>query len=179
MQKNATEKKKKVINSNLCLHAEHVSKSSLEGFAPHLTCPVWRSGGRRSSFPAWSRTPAGRCGRASSDRSGRPCTRPGRRDTGSRRRQTPPRGSPRWGLHPDIRPWGAERSSIGPVSFRSSFSWLQIRSEVKWSVCYLVDNRNSQAEVLDGSLNWFISLSLSEAVVLPSSPSRNTWPKLG
>lgn len=162
-------------HSNLCHPAERASESSLEDFAPHLTCPVWRSGGRRSSSPAWSRTPAGRCGRASSDRSGRPCTRPGHRGTGSRRRRTPPRGSPRSGLRPDIRPWGAERSAIGPVSFRSGLTWLQIRSEV--CVCYLVDNRNTQAEVLDGSLNWFISLSLSEAVVLPSSPSRNTRPE--
>ncbi len=40
-------------------------------------------------------------------------------------------------------------------------------------VCYLVDSRKTHADVLDGSLNWFISLSLSEAVVLPSSPSRH------
>lgn len=41
-------------------------------------------------------------------------------------------------------------------------------------VCYLVDSKKTHAEVLDGSLNWFISLSLSEAVVLPSNPSRQT-----
>lgn len=40
--------------------------------------------------------------------------------------------------------------------------------------CYLVDSKKTHAEVLDGSLNWFISLSLSEAVVLPSNPSRQT-----
>lgn len=39
-------------------------------------------------------------------------------------------------------------------------------------VCYLVDSRKTNAEVLDGSLNWFISRSLSEVVVLPSSPSK-------
>lgn len=36
--------------------------------------------------------------------------------------------------------------------------------------CYLVDRRKTHAEVLEGSLNWLMSLSLSEAVVLPSSP---------
>lgn len=40
-------------------------------------------------------------------------------------------------------------------------------------VIYLVDSRKTQAEVLAGSLNWLISLSLSEAVVLPSSPARH------
>ena len=49
---------------------------------------------------------------------------------------------------------------------------LNIRANSCVSVCYLVDKRKTQAEVLDGSLNWFISRSLSEAVVLPSSPLR-------
>lgn len=39
---------------------------------------------------------------------------------------------------------------------------------------YLVDSKKTHAEVLDRSLNWFISLSLSEAVVLPSSPNKHT-----
>lgn len=44
---------------------------------------------------------------------------------------------------------------------------------------HLVDSRKTQAEVLDGSLNWLISRSLSEAAVLPSSPSGNTGNKGG
>lgn len=44
---------------------------------------------------------------------------------------------------------------------------------------HLVDSRKTQAEVLDGSLNWLISRSLSEAVVLPSSPLRNPGNKVG
>lgn len=44
-------------------------------------------------------------------------------------------------------------------------------SDVCVSVCDLVDSRKTHVEVFVGSLNWFISLSLSEAVVLPSSPS--------
>ena len=36
---------------------------------------------------------------------------------------------------------------------------------------YLVDRRKAWAEVLVGSLNWLMSLSLSEADVLPSKPA--------
>lgn len=44
-------------------------------------------------------------------------------------------------------------------------------------VFYLVDSRKIKAEVLDGSLNWLMSLSLSEADVLPSSPKETNHKK--
>lgn len=155
------------IGNNCLLKA--YSNSSMH-FPTHLTCPAWRSGGRRSSSPAWSRTPAGRCGTASSDRSGRRGTRPGRRGRGSRRHRTPPPGSPRSGSHPGNQPW----QKSGYVCYCYIVAWTFTSIFFHWFDCvgefYLVDSRKTHAEVLAGSLNWFISLSLSEAAVLPSSP---------
>ena len=136
----------------------------------HQTCPVWRSVGRRSSSPGWSRTPVDRCDMAFSVHSGRRGTRPERHGRDSRRHQTPPHGSPRSGSRPDNQPWGPEKSAISLcLLFLRLINLQTCISLILW-VCYLVDSRKTHAEVLEGSLNWFISLSLSEAVVLPSSP---------
>lgn len=148
-------------------------------FLTHLTCPVSRSGGHRFSSPAWSRTLAGIYDMASSDHSGRRGTRPGHHGTGSRRRQTLPHGLPQSGLCQDNQLWGPERSGYvcyhyilcSEVNISHPFSSIYITVVVY--LCYLVDSRKTHAEVLAGSLNWFISLSLSEVVVLPSNPSRH------
>lgn len=148
-------------------------------FSTHLTCPVWRSGGHRSSSPVWSRTPVGRYDMASFGRSGRRGTQPEHHGMGSRRRQTPPLGLRRSGSHPDNQPCIPKRCTIELCLLMSCYILTSIfyinllpfiLMFLHVYVYYLVDSKKTHAEVLVGSLNWFISLSLSEAVVLPSSP---------
>lgn len=79
--------------------------------------------------------------------------------------------------HHAVRPDQVYAQTTSP-EVRSRVTPWQVTStiihEYDWyCVFYLVDSRKTHAEVLDGALNWFISLSLSEAVVLPSSPTRH------
>lgn len=60
------------------------------------------------------------------------------------------------------------------VGFRLDLRSDKVATKSLCAVRHLVDSRKTQAEVLDGSLNWLISRSLSDAVVLPSSPFGNT-----
>lgn len=133
-------------------------------FLTHQTCPVWRFAGHRSFSQGWSHTPAGRYDKTSSDRNGRHGTRPGHRDRGSRMHRKPPHGLLQSGLRPNNQPWKPQQSQFSAWLF-----WISLNVKLQCH-CYLVERRKTQAEVLDGSLNWLISLSLSEAVVLPSSP---------